>query len=286
MGQASAAAPAPCTKTISFAIAEGGQPVPAIPKFAAKWIGKMKHIAGYPELCLAQIPSTNTVNYLVIFSTSESSFDGLTPSAHTYTSKGPLAGNLASSSYGGTWNYSYMGTGPVATTSSIDLQHVDSSRKMLAVRAYDQQGRQLSRYSVDEGHTRERLLDQVFADIHRDSGETRYTKTLAAPLSVYYVNCDVDSPVPASLAATSERPVSQAAPTPTPPIATLSLWSNPAGADIYLDGGYVAKTPYTITVAPGEHIVVLRKPEFGIWQTKFRAAAGPRRVGAYLERRL
>ena len=149
MGQSSASAPTPCTKTISFAIAEGGQPVPAIPKFAAKWIGKTKHIAGYPELCLAQIPSTSTANFLVIFATSDSSFDGLTPSAHTYTSTGPMSGDLASSSYGGTWNYSYLGTGPSATTSSIDLQRVDSSRKMLEVRAYDQQGRQLSRYSVD-----------------------------------------------------------------------------------------------------------------------------------------
>jgi hypothetical protein len=32
-----------CSKNVSFAIAEGGQPVPAIPKFAVKWIDKMSH---------------------------------------------------------------------------------------------------------------------------------------------------------------------------------------------------------------------------------------------------
>ena len=106
--QAPEPVPVACTKTVTFAIAEGGQPVPAIPKFAAKWIGKAKHVEGFPDMCLAQIPSSKTANYVVIFSTTEASFDGLTPSAHTYTSTGPLSGNFAGvSSYGGTWNYSY-----------------------------------------------------------------------------------------------------------------------------------------------------------------------------------
>ena len=37
---AAGAAPAPlaCSKNVSFAIAEGGQPVPAIPKFTLKWL--------------------------------------------------------------------------------------------------------------------------------------------------------------------------------------------------------------------------------------------------------
>ena len=157
---------------------------------------------------------------------------------------------------------------------------------MLAMRAYDQQGRQLSRYSVDQGHTRERLLDQVFADIHRDSVEPPAHKRLAAPLSVYYVNCDVDSPGPTSLAAATEPPVSQATPKQILPIAKFDLWSNPAAADIYLDGSYIGKTPFTVAVALGEHVVVLRKSEFGTWQRKVQAVAGPRRVGAYLERRL
>ena len=209
LGQSPVTAPAACTRTISFAIAQGGQPVPAIPKFAAKWIGKKKNIDGYPELCLAQTPSSNTANYVVIFSTSDSSFDGLTPSAHTYTSTGPQSGNVAfTGSYGGTWNYSYLGVLPASTTNTIDLQRVDASKKMLVLRAYDQQGRQVSRYSVDSDHSREKLLQQVVADIHRDAAETPPRKRVAAPLSVYYVNCDVDSPTPASQVAATEPPVS------------------------------------------------------------------------------
>src|ERR1019366_6359026 len=169
VGQSARPAPVSCAKTISFAVAEGGQPVPAIPKYAAKWIGKKYHFEGHPELCMSQIPSSSTANYVVIFSTSESSFDGLTPSAHTYTSTVPLSGNVAGvSSYGGTWNYSYTRALPPGTTSSIDLQKVDASRKVLVVRAYNQQGRVVSHYSVDADHSREKSLEQVITDIHRD----------------------------------------------------------------------------------------------------------------------
>ena len=278
-----------CEKNVSFAVAESGQPVPAIPKFVAKWIGKAKHIEGYPEFCLSQLPSSKTANYVVILSTTESSFDGLTPSAHTYTSTGPLSGNAAGvSSYGGTWSYSYTGALPAVSTSSIDLQRVDASKKVLVLRAYSQQGREVSHYKVDAKHTREELLELVTADIHRDVVETPSRKPMAAPLSVYYVNCDVDSPTPASLTPSTEPPVRL--PEPKPPLPspqdTLDFWSSPAGADVYLDGGYKGKTPLTTSIAPGEHLVVMRKQDFGTWQRKIQITVGSRKVTAFLERRV
>jgi hypothetical protein len=283
-------APARCSKTITFAIAEGGQPVPAIPKFAAKWFGKTKHVEGYPGLCLSQMPSARSANYVVIFSTTESTFDGLTPTAHTYSSSGPLSGNAAgASSYGGTWNYSYTGTVPPETTSSIALLRIDASKKVLVLRTYDQTGRKISHYNVDGDHGREKLLEQVFVDIHHDIVEKPSLKQIAAPLSVYYVNCDVDSPGRSSLVAASDSPASAApAPMPAPPPppqATLDVSSNPVGADIYLDGAYIGKTPLTATVAPGEHVIVMRKLDFSVWGRKLNVVAGPRRVNAYLERK-
>ena len=137
-----------------------------------------------------------------------------------------------------------------------------------------------------QGHTRERLLDRVFADIHRDSVEPPAHKTpgRASFGLLRQLRCGLARPT--SLATAAEPAVAQATPKPILPIATFDLWSSPAAADIYLDGGYVGKTPYTVAVALGEHDVVLRKSEFGTWQTKIQAVAGPRRVGAYLERRL
>jgi PEGA domain-containing protein len=279
-----------CAKTISFAVAEGGQPVPAIPTFAGKWIGKKYHVEGHPELCLSQIPSSTTANYVVIFSTSDASFEGLMPSAHTYTSTGPQSSNVAGvTSYGGTWNYSYSSTLPAATTSSIDLLKVDASKKMVLIRVYNQQGHQLSRYSVDADHNRENRLQQAIEDIHRDVVEKPSQTRIAAPLSVYYVNCDVDSPGPTSLVASADPPPAalDAKPvaSPPPPQATLELVSNPAGADIYVDDKYMGKTPLTASVAPGEHVVILRKADFSIWDRKLQLASGPRHINAYLERK-
>ena len=286
---ASAATPVACAKTITFAMAEGGQPVPAIPKFAAKWIGKTKHVQGYPDLCLAQIPSSKTANYVAVFSTTEASFDGLTPTAHTYTSTGPVSGNLAGASgYGGTWNYSYTGMPPMPATSTLDLQRVDESRRVLVVRAYNQQGRQVSHHNVDANHNRESVLQQVMVDIHQAVVEKPEQKRVAAPLSVYYINCDVDSPGPASLMAANDPPPARADPKPTPPpppLPTIQFWSNPAGADIFLDDGYIGTTPFTSPVLPGEHTVVIRKTDFGQWQRKVRVVTGARKVSAYLERK-
>jgi PEGA domain len=67
--------------------------------------------------------------------------------------------------------------------------------------------------------------------------------------------------------------------------AELDIWSSPAGADIFLDGGYVGKTPYSLVVPRGEHTVTLRKKDFGTWQRKVLVDAGQRRVGANLEQK-
>jgi hypothetical protein len=292
---AAAEAPVPsasaaCTKSISFAMAENGQPVPAIPKFTAKWIGKKSHVDGYPEVCLSQIPAASASNYVVIFSTTEASFNGLSASSHTYTSSGPASGNLAGiSSYGGTWSYTYTGVVAPAPTNSVDLQHIDQSKKELVIRAYDQHGREVSDYSVDSSHNREKLLEQVMADIHRDAATKPTQVRVGAPFSVYYVNCDVDSPAQPSLTASADTsPAGSAAtpvaPPPPPPEAKLEFSSNPPGAEIYLDGKLVGSTPSTVTVPPGGHVVMMRKKDFTTWTRTLQVSSGQRRVAAYLER--
>jgi hypothetical protein len=69
------------------------------------------------------------------------------------------------------------------------------------------------------------------------------------------------------------------------PKAVLDIWSQPAGADISLDGGYVGKTPYSLTVAPGEHTIALHKQDFGSWQRRMQVDGGTHQVGAYLEQK-
>ncbi len=279
-----------CKKNISFAVAEGGQPVPDVPKFASKWItGKQKQHT-YSDICFSQIPSSALNNYVVVLSSSEQMFEGLVPTPHTYTSTTPASGNTAAiSSYGGTWSYAYVGVTPPTTTSTLDLGR-DDKPKSLYARAYNQEGHVIARYVPSGGwFTRDKLLENIVSAINGDTAQpVRQTPNTAA-LSVYYVNCDVDQTTPQSPAANASAapapgpaPV-QPKPAPAPP--TLEVWSSPAGADIYLDGNYIGRTPYSAAVPPGEHTVILRKKDFGTYERKVQVQTGKLKVGGFLEQR-
>ncbi|MGA2903996.1 MAG: PEGA domain-containing protein [Candidatus Korobacteraceae bacterium] len=254
-------------------------------------IDKKSHQQEYKTLCFSQIPSSIMNNYLVIFSTSEAMFEGLTPSAHTYTSTTPgVAAATAVSSYGGTWSYSYVGMPPPGTTTTLDLRR-DDKPKSLFVRAYNQQGRVISKYSLGGFFSKEKLVDYVLANILGDTASPQKQKPVPVPLSVYYVNCDVDSP-PVETA--KEAPPDSAPPAPAGkdsvpknlvPKAVLDIWSNPPGADISLDGAYIGKTLFSVVVPPGEHMIALHKPNFGTWQRTMQVNAGEHRVGTYLEQK-
>jgi len=65
----------------------------------------------------------------------------------------------------------------------------------------------------------------------------------------------------------------------------LQFWSSPSGADIFMDGDLVGKTPYSLVVSPGEHAIIISKKDVGTWQHKIVASPGKHRVGANLERK-
>ena len=289
-------APAPtgsCGKNVSFAVAEGGQPVPAIPKFAAKWLDGKGHREHYPTLCFSQIPSSTLTNFIVVFSTSENSFEGLKPSAQTYTSAGQLKDSPGGgvTSYGGTWSYAYSGVAAPATTDTLDLRR-DDKPKSVDIRAFDQTGKVVSRRNLAAFGSRDKLLEQVLTDIANDSSPVARGKPFAAPMSVYYVNCNVpDQPPDPMMTASSApppAPTPAAAPhkPPPPPDPQLDIYSTPAGADIFIDGEFVGTTPKTLSVTQGDHTINLRKKDFGIWQRKIDAVPGKRRIGATLEQKV
>ncbi len=285
-GQTTGASSAGCSKNISFSIAEGGQPVPAIPKFVTKWIGEKKHQKDYSDLCFSQIPDPKAKNFVVVFSTLNSSFEGLVPTAHTYTRTPPVSENQPPvGRYGGTWDYSYLGPMNTTATATINLQYADKY-KALFVRAYNQQGGLVSQYRPDTTRSREDMLERVITDIRRYNQATQNQKAFVAPLSVYYVNCDVDGP-PAETPAlhTADAFPLEPAPKQLQQDAILEFWSSPAGADVFVDGAYVGKAPYSLTVPPGEHTITMRKKDFGTWQRKMQSPAGKRRVAGYLEQK-
>lgn len=142
--------PAACAKNISFAVARDGQVVSRIPAFADKWVSK--NARKYPEMCFSQIPNPQAANYLLVFSTSQSAFNGIYPTVRTSTSTNtnttPVSGSgMVTDNYGGMWNYTYDGTVTTTTTTTTttqeNLPYTDTSNT-LYLGSYDQHGRLIS----------------------------------------------------------------------------------------------------------------------------------------------
>ena len=64
---------------------------------------------------------------------------------------------------------------------------------------------------------------------------------------------------------------------------TLEFSSNPAGADIEVDGSFVGTTPSSIAVAPGDHAITIRKSGYKTWERKMKTSSGNVKVVADLE---
>jgi hypothetical protein len=135
-----------CQKNISFAVAEGGQIVLRAPKFTEKWIKNNQK--KYPGLCFSQMPDPRAANYLFLFSTSQSAFNGFDPFVRTTTStsSSPVYGSgTATDNYGSTWNYSYSGTDTTTiTTSTTENVPYTITSNTLFLNAYDQKSRLIS----------------------------------------------------------------------------------------------------------------------------------------------
>lgn len=54
----------------------------------------------------------------------------------------------------------------------------------------------------------------------------------------------------------------------------LAVTSNPTGADIEIDGGFVGNTPSTINVTSGDHTVVVKKPGYKDWNRTLKVTGG------------
>jgi len=137
-----------CVKNVSFAVAEGGQVVSRAPKFTEKWIEKNQR--KYSGLCFSQTPNARATNLVLVFSTSQSAFNGIYPTVRTSTSSNatPVNGyGTVTDNYGGMWNYTYSGTTTTTTTttSQVNLPYTDTTNVIYAY-SYDQLGRLVSRW--------------------------------------------------------------------------------------------------------------------------------------------
>ena len=283
-----------CEKNVSFAVTADGQPVAAVPGFAAHWISDEKHYKQYAGLCFAQSPDPRAKNYLVVFSARQENLNGLVPSVLKYVNSAPISENTAINAiYGQMWHFTSDRPAAAGTT-TLSMLHADTSTVLFA-RIYNEQGTTVAQRSLSDVsgwlHTREKFLDRVLADIATDSRPlTASPATLRTSLPVYYVNCDVPvKSLPNQESVASSSPASAPAPAPKAaavPVATLEFWSSPSEADVYVDGALVGKTPSSFTVSPGEHIIMMRKPNFGSWQRKMQITDGKHKIIGYLEQKV
>jgi len=65
--------------------------------------------------------------------------------------------------------------------------------------------------------------------------------------------------------------------------AQIEVISTPAGADIEIDGNFVGSTPSSLSAAPGQHEVVVKKAGYEAWQRKVTVTGGHVHLDAQLE---
>jgi hypothetical protein len=84
-------------------------------------------------------------------------------------------------------------------------------------------------------------------------------------------------------ATTSDAPVA-VAPENKQIGAHLNVASIPDNADIEIDGNFMGNTPSSLQLAPGDHIIVVKKTGYKGWQRKMKVAGGDVSVKAELEK--
>ena len=63
----------------------------------------------------------------------------------------------------------------------------------------------------------------------------------------------------------------------------VAVTSNPAGADIEVDGAFVGDTPSMITINAGDHTISLKKPGFTPWERTVKVSGGKVQITAELQ---
>lgn len=93
---------------------------------------------------------------------------------------------------------------------------------------------------------------------------TEVTAYINGEMKLEIAKFQPNTPVPQAAAAVSPSSMS----------AKLQLESNPSGADIELDGGFVGNTPSDVQVAEGDHTVTVKKTGFKDWERKMKVSGG------------
>jgi hypothetical protein len=96
-----------------------------------------------------------------------------------------------------------------------------------------------------------------------------------------YVNGDVKIN-PAKLQPPSQNAASTVSATAA--LSKVQISSQPAGADIEVDGSFVGNTPSVLSLAPGDHVITIKKSGYKDWERKMKLTAGDINLAPELEK--
>lgn len=63
----------------------------------------------------------------------------------------------------------------------------------------------------------------------------------------------------------------------------MSVTSNPDGADIEVDGAFMGNAPSTLELAPGDHVIMLKKNGYRVWQRTICVTGSEVRLNGQLD---
>jgi len=144
------------------------------------------------------------------------------------------------------------------------------------------------------------IMAFVEGDMHLNMANFAAPPALAAPAPAPVVAAvgsgpPTDQPPPTQVAAggpVAAQPADQSAPIPVPVAqatsastdqASLTIESNPLGAEIEIDGAFVGNAPSTIPVTRGSHQIVITKKGFSTWTRTLNVVGAKVHVAAELE---
>jgi hypothetical protein len=130
----------PCKIGVSTVTMTSEGPQDDAPDYFLHWWEK--NAKNYPEFCTTRkdFPIKDGKNFLIAFSSNESSFLGFIPTTRTYTTTSPFNANgTVTNQYGDRWNYTVDGTVMTTTTMQYNAAYQDHDMR-LYIRTYNSSG--------------------------------------------------------------------------------------------------------------------------------------------------
>ena len=127
----------------------------------------------------------------------------------------------------------------------------------------------------------------VFND-NGDSIISKSTRSLGGSVETACEAIGKDWAAGGAARAASRQQGSAAQPAPkapeSPASAKLQVTSEPAGADIEVDGNFMGSTPSSIELPAGDHTISIKKSGYKTWERKMKTTGGEVKLNAELEK--